>query len=169
MCTLSICPFYALLCCCVIISEVVLLSNGIHISITVHLVQWDFPKWHGPWWPAATTTAAAAAWMHLQRWRSPCWYRMMAAIHGRSLEIRATKPLITLWAFNPPAAPSEWNAISLLQLKRSGERTEQATRDIGGQTGSGHVPGYHAVTVISAAVETRAVESRVARWTWIFN
>lgn len=44
-------------------------------------------------WPAAM---AASARVHLQRWRSPSWHRVTAAIHGRSLEIRATKPLITL-------------------------------------------------------------------------
>lgn len=88
---------------------------------------WNIPKWHGPWRPAAT----AAAGTHWQRWRSLRWYTLMAAIHGGSLEIRATKPLITLWAFNPPAAASQWNATSLLQLSPSGEAEEQATRDRG--------------------------------------
>lgn len=103
----------------------VLLSENLYASLFIwwgihwipiipvhHVCQWDSPKWHGP--PSAR--------MHLQRWRSQRWHRVTAAIHGRSLEIRATKPLITLWAYNPPAAPSEWNAISLLQLKFSTER-----------------------------------------------
>lgn len=97
--------------------------------ITVHyFCQWDSPKWHVPWWLAAM---AAPARMHLQRWRSPCWHWVTAAIHSGSLEIRATKPLITHWAYNPLAAPSEWNAISLLQLNLIGERRERAARDTG--------------------------------------
>lgn len=87
------------------------------------------PSDMAPRWPAAMAAAAARA--HLQRWRSLCWHRVTAAIHGGSLEIRATKPLITLWAYNPPAAPSEWNAISLLQLELSGERGERAAGDTG--------------------------------------
>lgn len=108
-----------------------------------HVCQLDSPKWHGPWWPAAM---AAAARMHLQRERSRCWHRVTAAIHGGSLEIRATKPLITLWAHNPPAAPSEWNAISLLQLKLSGEQGEQGH---GGTDRKWSYPCYHTVIVIS--------------------
>lgn len=75
-------------------------------------------------------------------------HRVTAAIHGRSLEIRVTKPLITLWAYNPPAAPSEWNTISLLQPKPSGEQRRAGTQGTGRKWS---YPHHHTVIVISTA------------------
>lgn len=87
-----------------------------------YLRQWDFPKWHGPLkarrhsgfhWDASAETEGLCA-----------GHRATAAVHSRSLEIRATKPLITRWAHNPLSSAIRVKCYLIVTARPDGRAKE---------------------------------------------